>query len=158
MNEFNPTPENKIDLERSIFDVKSKKSKYVASKLEKQEEVSRIKEILNDPKISEKKHIKNVRRRVALRTELSELEMLINEANLIITNKRKLLVSIEGHLKNNKLETETSNEVIKELNLLRNKYSQFASDHTRISSMRTMSAEFSNELEVIIRKIQNEQK
>ena len=154
MKEFNPTLENKIDLERSIFEVKAKKAKYVASKLDKQEEVSKIKEILNDPSISEKKHIKNVRKRVLIKNELSELEMLIVESNSLISNKRKLLVSIEGHLKNNKLETDTSNEVVKELNLLRNKYSNFSSDPTRISSMRTMSAQFSNELEVIIKKIQ----
>ena len=47
-------------------------------------------------------------------------------------------------------------EQIQELVFLREKYQQFSADHTRVSSMRTMAAEFANALNPIIRSAVNQ--
>jgi hypothetical protein len=153
MSDFNPTPENAVDLERSILDLKSEKAIFVAEKIVKQERVSEIKDILNDPK-AERNELNEARRdRIVIKAELSELEQKIIEINQKIGTKRKLLIAVDSHIKEaNRSEKLTENSLEK-LNALKDKYTEFGADHTRVASMRRMAVEFTIEIEAIIKTI-----
>ncbi len=150
MSEFNPTEEDSVNLERSIIDLKSKKAAIVSRKMVKTLDTANTKELLSNPHIELDEFKNQSAIRIIQKAELQEIEAQIKEVNLEIGNKRKLLISIQSHLKT------TSNSLKADENLtngiieLRDKYSDFAGDHTRVSSMRLMASNFTDELNNII--------
>jgi len=151
MSDFNPTLENEVDLERSILDLKTKKAGYVGSKTQLQLDVANIKDILNNPNSTEYETKEATNMRVVTRNTLSQLEHQIKAVNLEIISKRKLLIAIASHLRNNKKQIKSDDKMINQLITLKEKYAAFASDNTRISSMRLMASQLTEELESIIK-------
>ena len=77
--EFNPTVDNAVDLERSIIDLKAEKEVFVSEKMAKQLIASHLKDQLNNPRISTNEHIEATKGRVLIKSELTGLEMEIKE-------------------------------------------------------------------------------
>ncbi len=148
MAEFNPTPENEVDLERSIIDLKATKSGYVGAKILKEAEATQWKDKLNQPGISQAEYKTAKFERNEVRHKLEAIEVDIRNINLEIAGKRKLLIAVQGHLRGNKQD----DKLMGEISALREKYATFAADSSRIASMRRMAAEFALELETIINK------
>lgn len=149
--EFNPTVDNAVDLERSIIDLKAEKAVFVSEKMAKQLIASHLKDQLNNPRISTNEHIEATKGRVLIKSELTGLEMEIKEVNLKIGTKRKLLIAVDNHLKKAKTNLDSENIIVEKIEELKEKYSSFSADHTRISSMRVMAAEVVKELNAILR-------
>ena len=78
-------------------------------------------------------------------------QMEIKEVNLKIGTKRKLLIAVDNHLKKAKTNLDSENIIVEKIEELKEKYSSFSADHTRISSMRVMAAEVVKELNAILR-------
>ena len=142
---FNPTHQNQVDLERAIIELKATKAKFVAKKLKTQSKVAVIKDTLKDSRVEREDYESAKTKRVILRHELDEIEV-----NLQVMAKRKLLLSINNHLKLNKPKLDSENGLLKQITTLKDNYSSFSVDNTRIPSMREMAAEISRELEHII--------
>lgn len=147
---FDPTEQNQVDLERSIIDLKQKKSTFVAKKIKKQVKISELKDILNNPHHDKNDYNKAIDKRIKLKKDLESLEMSIREVNTEIGTKRKLLIAVDDHIRANKKGAASENDTLKHISLIKEKYSKFAADNTRISSMRVMAAEFVRELEGVL--------
>ena len=147
---FNPTPQNQVDLECAIIELKATKAKHVVVKIKKQSEVAAQKDILNDPRLERKDYEYAKAKRVKLRQELDEIEANIKKVNVQMMAKKKLLISVNNHLKCNKSKLDSENDLLKQITILKDHYSRFSVDSTRVPSMRTMAAEISRELEHII--------
>lgn len=148
---FNPTEENVVDLEQSIFDLKRQKAEVVADKCSKQLKVGELKDKLNDPKTEGKEFRKLTEKRIIIKNELSEIELKIRKINLEIDGKRKLLVSCQSHVKSQKNKSKSEETTLEMVKSLRDKYQHFSSDHTRVSSMRIMASQMVEELDTIIK-------
>ena len=80
---------------------------------------------------------------VGLRTE-------IRDRNIYIDKLKKSLEVGFWDKKQQSRDSDTSDTVITRITNLRNTYMEFASDPTRVSSLRTMAARFAEELEALI--------
>ncbi|TXD45879.1 hypothetical protein [Polaribacter sp. IC073] len=149
---FNPSEQNKVDLERSILDLRSKKSGLVFKKIKKQEKATDLKVQLTNPHLELEEYDTLKGKRNKVRCQLSQIEVDIKEVNLEINAKNKLFTSIQSHLKVNKNKLSNDTSFLRELIVLKEQYNEFSADHTRVSSMRTMASNFTNKLESIINK------
>ena len=149
MSEFKPTPQTAVDLERAIIELKAKKSLIVNSKILLQNDLSnkkRERDKLN-PHSEEANEITLAR--VPMKERAAKYEQEIIEFNNTIANKRLLLLEVQNYLKAN--DTSVDDKRMAKIATLRDKYSAFAGDHTRISSMRIMAAKVRDELEAILK-------
>lgn len=147
--EFDPSEQNQVDLERSILDLKKKKSKFVEKKIKKQLKASELKDILNNPHLEKEDYTNAIDKRIKVKNSLSELEGLIIEINIEIGTKRKLLIAVSDHLRGKKQIGVSEDGTLKKIAIIKEKYSQFAADNTRVSSMRIMAAKFVRELSAV---------
>ena len=150
--EFNPTSDNRVDLERDIMDLKICKNNLVNNKLKIQSELSNIKENLNNPHFDENDYINFKKDKLDKINNLFHIENDLKKVNDEMKAKRKLFIAVDDFLRNKKNGEKYNNKIIEDIKRLKIKYSKFSSDHTRISSMRMMAADISLELDNIINK------
>jgi hypothetical protein len=149
---FNPTEENKIDLDSSINNLKARKSGLVFKKIKAQNEIAILKEILLNPTKNVEDYNEATHERGVLKEFLRGLEDGINTTNLEIKNKQRLALAINSHLNANSDSSKEKSKLLKGILVLKDKYSTFSSDPTRVSSMRVMASIFNQEMEDLINK------
>jgi hypothetical protein len=149
---FNPTEENKIDLDSSINNLKARKSGLVFKKIKAQNEIAILKDILLNPTKNVEDYNEATHERGVLKELLRGLEDAINMTNLEIKNKQRLALAINSHLNANSDSSKEKSKLLKGILVLKDKYSTFSSDPTRVSSMRVMASIFNQEMEDLINK------
>lgn len=149
---FNPTEENKIDLDSSINNLKARKSGLVFKKIKAQNEIAILKDILLNPTKNVEDYNEATHERGVLKEFLRGLEDGINTTNLEIKNKQRLALAINSHLNANSDSSKEKSKLLKGILVLKDKYSTFSSDPTRVSSMRVMASIFNQEMEDLINK------
>ena len=152
MSDFNPTYEDLKNIDTKLIEIKQKKTKLVARKMELQDSLSKYagKYKVVEFNSSEFKSTKITRQ--ALKDEMSLCELEIKSCNEELNYKNKLRLEVVHFLKNSpKSKSDESERIIKQLIGLKNKYQDFNKDRTRITSLRIMAAEFIFELERIIK-------
>lgn len=149
MSEFNPTKRDLINVDSLILDIKNKKSKLIGRKISLQNSLSQLRDKYKDVARESKDfyRIKNTRENI--KTHLSGIELKILECNEELKFKTKLRLEIEHHLKGVPDTAEVAKTVVK-LTALKNKYSDFAKDRTRVASLRVMANEFIEEIDKLI--------
>lgn len=137
---------DQYDVQHSILDIQSKRSKLGIKKQQLQGEISKIREML---KFVQQGH--------------ETFEELVLTKNKLIAETHEIdseLIDLKDQIKRCQLLKDelNSNEQPKttilefELTTLRDRYLSFAGDRSRIGSMRAMAAEFASELTKLIKK------
>jgi len=147
--EFKPTVQNQVDLNRSIEDLKKIKNSFITKKLQIQAELSVLKDDLANAKTKDQVTELALKRKEIM-GRFNDNELHIKEVNDSISAKRKTLIAVETYLREEKRQAVYGCDITKALTGLKEKYTSFAADSTRVASMRTMAAKFANELEAII--------
>lgn len=152
-NEFNPSKKDLLLVEQLILDVKSKKNKLIKTKIGLQNQLSQLQEKYKEVDYQGNEFNKIKSKRVDVKTAVTNLDIKIKSLNDELNVKNKLKNEIVFHLKHHKsLEgKEDLDKVILKIKDLKKKYSAFAKDRTRISSLRIMASEFMDELENVIK-------
>lgn len=145
-----PTQETLVDLDRAIIDLKNKKATIVTRKQKLELDSSKIKDLMSDPNLVGPEHGSFSVQRNIIKRNLSNIEMEIREINLEIKEKTKLRIYIDDNLRNKKKTSASESLQHQELLKLKEKYQSFASDNTRISSMRIMASQLVEQLDLII--------
>ncbi len=151
--EFNPTSRDLITLDTLILEIKSKKNKLIASKISFQNSLSALKDKYDGIKFKSPEFDKIKNERQEIKGHLHTMELQIKSLNDELNFKNKLRLEVEYHIKNNKSPNGDVDKIINKLLALKNKYSDFAKDRTRIASLRVVASEITDELESIIKNI-----
>lgn len=153
MSEFNPTQKDLVLIDTLILDIKAKKNVLINRKMSLQNSLSQLRDKYKDVDLNSKDfhRIKNTRQNV--KNHLNGIELKIKSLNDELIFKNKLRLEIEFYLKHNKrLEgKESLDKIVNKVLLLKQKYSDFTKDRTRIASLRIMASEFIDELETLIK-------
>ena len=153
--EFNPTKKDLHLIDELILNIKAKKQSYVNRKISLQNSLSQLKNKYAEVDLNSKdfKRIKETRNNV--KNHLNDIEFKIKGFNEELIFKNKLRLEIEFHLKHNKhLESkEDIDKLTNKVNLLKQKYSDFSKDRTRIASLRVMACEFIDDLNSILKTV-----
>ncbi|WP_448104692.1 hypothetical protein [Pedobacter panaciterrae] len=134
------------DIQHSILDMQSKRSKLGIKKQQIQAKINEKKQMLQYVKEGET-YDELVAAKRELVAESHEIDAQLSQLKQDI-KKRQLL---KDEVKAN--ETPNTLPVKSELTVQRDYYLKFAGDKTRVSSMRAMAAEFAESLTKIIKKI-----
>jgi len=148
------------DLERSIGEFNEKRKELTTQKVSLESNLSELKSHRNPKRID--RNLENSIEEVKKR--LGELNNLILDINEKKRKKSILKQDIEKGLKTGKVlpsmpaeayqihrNEDSCNKLRLDILTLKDKYLDFAGDHTRVSSMRQMSADFVKELEGILK-------
>lgn len=151
--EFNPTSKDLLTLEEVLIDLRSKKSKLVTRKVQLQNSLSILKSNYATVEYNSEEFKKIKRNRQNLKRLSNDIEIEIRKVNEEISFKTKLKLEVEFHLKHNKSfeGNEELNKIANKIKTLKNKYSDFCKDRTRVSSLRVMAKEISEELEELLK-------
>ncbi len=139
--------EEKINIERSVLLLKSKKNTLVTRKIKLQEELGNLRDKRDYEICSNELNTIYIDRKV-LKNELHNLEIEIKDINLSI-KKKNILANEVTIIENASVK---QHPIVNEIESLRSKYREFSKDYTRINSMRIMATEFEQSLEKIIKK------
>ena len=148
------------DLERFIQELNDKKRIFTNKKIEYENHLSQLKSKRNP-----KRKDKNLENTIDnIKVKLNEINSEIIKLNTLKSKKTVLKQDIERGLSSGQmilskpLESVIIHNSEDDLNSLRlklcelkDKYLDFSGDHTRVASMRQMSAEFVKELEIILK-------
>lgn len=143
---------NIFDLRDAILPLTMKKEELVLKKREMEVKMAiyntRIRTSTKKLPDSEYKSI--CRKQDKLRSDILEIEIQLNDLNNQIRKKEILIRNLnrEGLENGN----QNAKSILDEIHKLKNKYIEFSSDSSRISSMRLMASQFIDDLENIIKK------
>lgn len=149
---INVTENTLIDIDRSIGDIETKRSKLLLRKRECETQMAQYKSRIRSSKLRlPPKEYKDVcRKQDELRKEIHDTEKGIVEADGEIRKRYVLKDEVRLQLKQNG----TLGEPMKErLIKIRDHYLQFSGDNTRVSSMRIMASQFAEEIEALIKTL-----
>jgi hypothetical protein len=148
------------DLERAIQELNDKRREFTTKKIEFENSLSNLKTKRNPKRLD--RNLENTIENI--KSKLNDINSEILKLNTLKSKKAVLKQDIERGLKSGNfvmsmpLEAKQIHQNEDENNLLRlrllelkDKYLDFSSDHTRVASMRQMSAEFVKELEILIK-------
>lgn len=151
-NTFNPTYEDLKNIDTKLIDIKQKKNKLVARKIELQESLSKYSEKYKVVEFNSSDFKSTKITRQALKEQMSLVELDIKSCNEELAYKNKLRLEVVHFLKHSPAsKSDESERMVKQLIGLKNKYQDFTKDRTRIASLRIMASEFISELERIIK-------
>lgn len=134
------------DIQHSILEMQSKKSKLGIKKQQLQAKVNEKRQMLQYVKEGET-YNELVSAKRDLVSELHEIDAEISQLKNDIKKRQLLKEEVKANEKPNTMPVKT------DLTILRDYYLKFAGDKTRVASMRAMSAEFAEALTKIIKKI-----
>jgi len=145
---FNPTRKDLLLVEQLILNIKEKRAKLVTTKIGIQTSLGTLRTEYSSVTFKDPEFLKIKGERAELKRHITALELKIKAENDELSFKNKLKNEIVFHLRHNKtLEGKDDLEkVIARVDALKKKYSSFAKDRTRISSLRVMASEFIDEL------------
>lgn len=152
MNEFKPLSldEKKARLENQNVELQNEKNKYIERKKEIEVELSMLNSEIRKGEFENGRYVEICNTQDKLKVEKFSLEKKILELNQRIRNKSSEETNIKLQIKR------IPNEKVKhDLLELRDKYMSFASDTTRVSSMRAMASRFVEEIQFILKHIPN---
>lgn len=141
------TEQNILDVELSINTLVGQKDLLVLTKKEYELEMSILKNKLRSGgRMNDSTYKSICDKQDKLKRNILSIERSMSELNTEILNKSGLKEKLRLEFK----KTEGIN-IKSELIVMRDFYINFASDNSRVSSMRAMAAEFSKQLEVLIK-------
>lgn len=134
------------DIQHTILDMQAKKSNLGIKKAQIQANLSQNRQMLQYVKQGDTyDELIAIKRKLI--SECQEIDVEINQLKQDIKKRMLLKDEVKATEKPNTLPVKAH------LTVLRDKYLKFAGDRTRIASMRTMSAEFAEELTKVIKKL-----
>lgn len=143
------TRQSIIDIQVSINNLNQQKDKLIFDKREIELKHSSIKtEIRTSKRMPDHEYNKLCREQDSLRKDLMLLERAISEIAVEIMKKTTLQDQLKLDLKG-----QPNTDIKRDLIKTRDHYIGFASDKTRVASLRAMSAEFAEKLEVLIKSL-----
>lgn len=147
MNEFKPLTlhDKQVRMETKIADLEDKRSPLVNRKREIELELSELTNQIRGNYLPRDEYKKCCDRQDFLKREKLGIERQITGLN---DEKRKL--SVEKEQLRSLMKRQPDGTARERLTDLKIKYLAFASDRSRISSMRAMAAEFAQEIETIL--------
>jgi hypothetical protein len=155
MSEFKPTKSDLLNIESRILDIKKSRNDLIARKRIIEYALSQLKSKYGDVEFMKPEFRKIKQDRLGLKDEFNKIELEIKGLNDEIIYKNKLKLEVEFYLRNNSqpVNDENSAKLINRLTLLRQKYSDFSVDKTRIASLRIMASELTREIDIIMKLI-----
>lgn len=152
-SEFNPTPRDLLNLDEKLHQLKSDKQKLINSKLIIEGSLSIMQSKYSKVEYNSPEFYKIKNERQRLKQEATNIEIQIRRINDEVAYKTKLKQEVEFHLKGKKYVEIHDSGVVKQLVSLKEKYTSFSKDRTRVSSMRVMASEIRDEIEKILNSI-----
>jgi len=138
-----------IDLQVSINNLNQQKDKLIFDKRQIELKHSIIKtEIRTNGRMPDHEYNQLCKEQGNLRKDLMLLEKAISEIAIEIIKKTTLQDQLKLDLKGSR-----QTDIKKDLINMRDHYIRFASDKTRVASLRAMSAEFAEKLEVLVKSL-----
>lgn len=138
---------NKYDIERSIIELKARKSELGARKAKLQNDVSETKEMLRTVLQNHPTHTALIHRKKNLVAEMDEVELEIIKLKKEISKRSVLKSEAVGIMDN------PQSKAVVALTTMRDEYQSFASDKTRVSSMRIMASQVAERLTEVIKNL-----
>lgn len=137
------------DIEEEIIKLQSQRDVFMLNKKQFEAELSNLNARVRSRTvpISENEYDSICRRQRTIKNSLNEIQPILTEYKKKIGEK----VILKERLKNS-LSSDSDTTLIDRIIILKDKYADFASDSTRVSSMRTMASQLSQELESIIKR------
>ena len=150
MNDFKPLTlsERKLGIENDISNLKLEKSPLINRKQQIELELATYRNRIRGNHLPQEEYNQICQWQRALSQEKLDIEkkfLEINDRKVRLEKERERL-----HLKIKQLPDSTVNDALIEL---RDKYSSFASDTTRVSSMRAMASKFVEEIQSLLTQI-----
>lgn len=147
--EFVVTENNILDTELSINKLVSLKDKLAIDKREAELELSELK---NKIRTGGRMHPFDYKvicdKQSVIKKRILSIEKSLADMSSQIQNKQGFKEELTLHHKQ-----QSKSAIVNDLTVLRDFYMAFASDKTRVASMRAMSAEFAEKLEKVIKKL-----
>lgn len=150
MDNIKITKQTKVDIERSIANLENKKTDAANEKVKYQNELSELNLQVrsNGKRILPQIQYDNILQKQAeVKRKMAVVDSYISQLKKELSNKRVLRDEIDLALDNNYDSFNVMGEIID----LRDKYVNFASDNTRVSSTRLMASRFAEDLDLIIK-------
>lgn len=138
---------DKHDIQHSIIELQSKKSRLGLKKASIQADISKHKEMLKYVQQGHETHNDIVAKKNELVAELNEIDLEIMRTKQDL-KKRQLLKDEVSEMEQPKAKQWEA-----EITVLRDNYLKFTKDKTRVSSLRVMAAEFADELTKLLKRI-----
>lgn len=139
-----------LDLERAINELDSKRSDVVLLKKERENRLSEITNKIrsSNGRLATQEYYTLCRKQKTIKDEILSIEFELKKYTTEIRNKSTLREQLKSEFK-----FESSKDIKKELVKLKDEYINFSADGTRVSSMRTMAAQFAERLETLIKLV-----
>jgi len=153
MKEKEFTKNNLLLIEQCIISLKKEKNNVVEIKTRLESNLRELSDKYSDVIFNSKEFLEIKKLRKNLKTNVTGIEARIRKINNEIAEKNKLKLEVEFYLNNNRsLEGKEDLEKVKQrMEELIKKYKEFAKDRTRISSLRVMASEISDELTKVLK-------
>lgn len=152
MDNIKITKQTKIDIDRSIANLENKKTDAANEKIKYQNELSELNfQVRGNGRkiIPQVKYDTICQKQAEVKRKMLVVDQYISELKKEITNKRILRDEVDLTLNPN---TNPDN-ILGNIISLRDKYVNFASDNTRVSSTRLMASRFAEDLDSIIKSV-----
>lgn len=151
MSEFNPTKKDLFTIESLILDIKAKKSKLVNRKIKLQNSLSHTSAEMRKVALKSKrwKELKTAYENI--NHEFNSVELEIKSINDELGYKNKLKLEVEHHVKSRVAPGEDAAKILDKLRVLKQEYTDFAKDRTRVASLRVMANEVITKIDNIIK-------
>ena len=152
MDNIKITKQTRIDIERSIANLENKKTDAANEKIKYQNELSELNfQVRGNGRkiIPQIKYDTILQNQAEVKRKMLVVDCYISDIKKEITNKRILRDEVDLVLDDNF----DSNSILIEIINLRDKYVNFASDSTRVSSTRLMASRFAEDLDSIIKSV-----
>lgn len=146
------TKQTRLDAERSIANLVNKRSDAANEKIKYQNDLSELNMQIrgNGKRIMPQIQYDNILQKQAeVKRKMAVVDSYIFQLKKELSNKRILLNEINLALDTN---SDSFNVMVHIINL-RDKYVNFASDNTRVSSTRLMASRFAEDLDLIIKSV-----
>jgi len=138
---------NSNDIQLSILELQSRKSKLGLKKQKLQANISNYKEMLKVVTQGHETFEEIVEKKKALVSELNEIDLEIAQIKQDLRKRQLLKEEVKETEQPKTLAVEA------ELIVLRDNYLKFAGDKTRVASMRAMAADFAGELTKVLKRL-----
>lgn len=150
MDDFNPSVHDKQSAEFLINELHKKRVELALQKRDIEIDLMALnKRVMSSTQRLPPQEYKDIcAKQIRLKQKAAEIEKQIIHVKTEIRDKSLLLESIRDHLRTNR--DAPSSPLKERLINLRNHYMEFASDATRVASLRTMASRFAEEIELIL--------
>lgn len=154
MDEFNPNKQDLFKIESMVLEIKAKKNGLVNRKMSLQNSLSHTKAEMRKAAFKSARYKELQGTYDNINREFNDIELEIKKVNEELSAKNKMRLEVEHHVRNSPFSANELNiKVHNKLNGLKQKYTEFAKDRTRVASLRVMANEFIVELEGVMKML-----